>query len=199
MRRAAYKLGFLMMIVGLMGVYGCGSSDILDEVGQRYIASLQVLELDEATLQVDTVQDVCGTGNSTTPEDFSDALGEITITAAANTAGLTLQSYTLEYIPLGSVDQLGTSRMPPDITDPPSDGATTVDIPPNSTRTFTITLISTTSKAEYNVKLGLDPALVNLSTSRYLIRVIMHFKDTAGNDRDIAVDKTVYFSDYDHC
>ncbi len=200
MLNVAYKVGLIMLILVTLGTYGCGSSDgPLDEIEQRYSATLTVLDLDEETIQVDVVQDICSDDNGTIEyEDFSDALGEVTVTASEGTAGLTLKSYEIQYTPLESADSLNILRMPPELADPP-DGATSVAVPANSTVTFTITLISVDTKAAYVYLRSSDSNLSNLAVARYHIEVTLHFEDENGNDKDITVERTVYFSDYDHC
>ncbi len=194
MRRVVNILGLIAVVMGTTWLCGCGSTDLMDELGQSYQATLTVKDNDTDTVQVDILQDDC----DGTPEDYSDALGEIEIVAGSKVAGLTLQSYNISYIPLLSPDRNNVNQMPPDLTAPET-GYTTIEIPPASTVTFTITLMSTDTKRVVLLALINDPALVDLSTARYAIRVVMHFRDQYGNSKDITVERTVYLTDYDNC
>lgn len=189
MRRAAYKLSLLMMIVGLLGFYACGSSDVLDEVGQRYVSSLVIEDNDEETLDIDVIQDMCD--NET--ETFTNVFGVLTLSVADNAAGMTLRSYSIQYTPLDSPDGSGATVTPPALVSP-GDGFSDFDVAAGESGEFTFTCMSIDTKEEYE---GERPA--GLDIGRYRIRFTFHFENTQGEDIDIQVDRTVYLGNYDNC
>jgi hypothetical protein len=190
MRRAAYMVGVLMMIVGLLGLYACGSSDVLGEVGQRYVSNLTIEDAeDEDTLDIDVIQGMC----EDEPELFTNTFGILTLTVAEDAAGVTLTSYSVEYTPLESADGSGGTVMPPELAWP-GDGFSDFDVPSGGSAELRFTCLSTDTKEEY---VNETPAA--LDVGRYRIRFIFHFENTAGEDIDITVDRTVYLANYDNC
>jgi hypothetical protein len=150
MRTTGIKLiGVIGLLVALSMVMGCGSSDLLDEQGQRYTANISVLELDSETLSVDVVQGFC----ESEAEDYGPASAEINIAADADSPGITLVGYTLEYIPLESEDGTGTIVTPPTLDSPLEGGVSGIDIESGGSAAFTITCMSVDTKEEYRLKL----------------------------------------------
>jgi hypothetical protein len=188
-----------VLLLSITWLYGCGSSDILDEQGQRYQGEMSIIDNGEAKLTIDTVQDMC----DTEPEDFTDAFAEVTIEVTSGAPGLTLDHYTLEYFPLQSENGRGVLVMPPELDDP-GIGYYDIDIPSGSTTTFEITCLTVDTKEEHEYKLYhlwlANPALYeSLSVCRYTIRVTLYFTDTAGEDETITLDRTVYLGNYNNC
>lgn len=200
MFQGVYKLGLAAMILAAC-VIGCGEGNLLDESELYYTGTLAVLELGEETVQVDVYQinDCDGDATTSDPEPYSDTLGEISVTVDENTWGLTLEYYTISYVPLYSPDANGDNQLPPDLTDPASPGDSNFSVASGSTSTMTITLLSTDSKAEYLTKLAADASLSALSVARYRINVTLYFTDEYGNDRTLSLNRTVYLGFYDLC
>jgi hypothetical protein len=217
MRRAGVK-SLIILILGALCVYGCGggSDGPLDEMGQRYVPFLEVVDNEEETIQVDTVQDAC---SATEWEDYSDTLANVVITVAKDAPGITLERYTIEYIPLGSPDSSGAVVLPP-ILSYPATGYSTFSIPSGGSGILPITLVSVDTKDEFNIDMGwlyydatfVDPVtgevgawLYNvpepneLQIARYTFRITLYFKDTYSGDRNIKIDRTIYLSNYSHC
>ena len=139
------------LLAGLAVVIGCGAGgDLLDETGQRYTANIAIQELDEETLSVDVIQDFCDTD----VEDYGPASAAVNFAVDVNAPGITLQNYTIEYIPLPSEDGTGTIVMPPTLDSPLTGGNLGIDIVSGGTAAFEITCISVDTKEEYRRKVG---------------------------------------------
>jgi len=145
MRRASCKL-VLAAIFGVMMVFGCGSS--IDEMGQRYTASLEVEDVSGATLAIDVCQDMC----DDEWEEFGPAIGQVTVGVAVDSPGITLKTYTIDYFPLPSPD--GTSQTLPPRLESPLPGLHSIDIGPGGSATFSLTLMSVDTKQEFIFKAG---------------------------------------------
>ncbi len=156
------KVTVIMMALGLMLIYGCGSSDLLDETGQRYTATIAIQDLDEETLTVDAFRSSC----DGEPEPYGPVSAAVTFTVNDTAAaGITLTNYVIEYIPLPSEDGVSGIVMPPTLDSPLVGGNLGIDILPGESEDFEITCMSTDTKEEYRVKLGWilcpdDPSLV---------------------------------------
>ena len=204
MRQTGCKSGFIAVMIVLLLLYGCGS-DIMDEEGLRYTAVLEVEDNGDGTLQVDTIQDMC----EEEPEDFSDALATVKVTVAQGAPGITLKSYSIEYIPLPSADGSGVLVQPPALIGPLW-GYSTFSIKAGGTGDLPITLMSVDTKNEFNIKMGwlfnsgagwvyYPPEPDELQMGRYTVRVTLYFEDQYSGKRTIFVDRTVYLSNYDNC
>ena len=191
MRRVANKLGVLLIFWGLLTLYACGSGggDILNEMGQRYTSSLVIQDNGDETLDIDVVQDMCDTD----PEPFTNVFGVLTVAVPSGSAGLTLVSYTIQYVPLASADGSGATVMPPELVSP-GEGYAHFDIAAGGSADLTFTCMSIDTKEEY---VNFVPA--TLGYGRYAIVFTFHFRSTVGEDVDITVDRTVYLGEYDNC
>ena len=212
MRQAAKTLGIILLVLGSVWIYGCGSgSDLLDEQNSRYTASLSVDDQTDTEFSIDIAQDDCDLNATTTgdTEDYFPAIGEITVTVGADAPGITLQSYEIEYIPRLSEDGTHNLVMPP-VLDDPLPASYNVYIPTASTVVFSLTAISVDTKEEYRNLTGwtlffdaVTGALYwvppNLDEARYTVRFTLHFKDENSEDRTITVEQTVWFGDFDNC
>jgi len=150
MRRASCKL-VLVAIFGVMMVFGCGSS--IDEMGQRYTASLEVEDVSGATLAIDVAQDYCGDEW----EDYGPVIGNITVAVAVgdrpgDPPGITLKNYTIDYFPLPSPD--GTFQTLPPRLESPLPGYYSIDIGTGGSASFSLTLMSVDTKQEFLDKAG---------------------------------------------
>ncbi len=189
MRRAAFRLALIMM--GLVaGAYGCSSSSgPLDEIGQRYVSSVTIEDNGEETLDIDVVQSMCD--NET--EEFTNAFAILSLSVDADAPGLTLQSYSIQYIPLDSPDGNGNLVTPPELVSP-EDGWTRFEVGAGESGQLEVTCMSIDTKEEFvnSWPAGVDYPL-------YTIRITFRFENTAGEDIDIVVDKTVYLGNYNNC
>lgn len=153
MRRVAFKpVLIVMMAAAVFGVFGCSSSsDPLDEIGQRYTASIAIQDLDEETLTVDVIQSSCE-GEA---EDYGPASAAVSFSVVdENALGITLKGYSLEYIPLESEDGTGAVVMPPTLDGPLNGGNLGIDIEAGGSAEFEITCMSTETKEEFRRKNG---------------------------------------------
>ncbi len=145
------KVTVIMMVLGLMLIYGCGSSDLLDETGQRYTATIAIQDLDKETLTVDAFRSSC----DGEPEPYGPVSAAVTFTVNdTEAAGITLTNYVIEYTPLPSEDGVSGIVMPPTLDSPLYGGNLGIDILPGESASFDITCMSTDTKEEYRVKLG---------------------------------------------
>lgn len=131
-------------------IIGCGGGDLLDETGQRYSASIAIKDLGEETLTVDVIQSYCDSD----VEDYGDATAAVSVTVSEDALGITLESYSIEYIPLESEDGTGTIVMPPTLDGPLTGGNSGIDIGSGGSEDFTITCLSTDTKEEFRIKNG---------------------------------------------
>lgn len=196
MRRAAKIILIITLLAGIGMLYGCGSSDLLDENEQRYQVSMALNDHDETTLDIDTdfITDCDGDLTTTDPEPYTNVFAEVTLSVSNDsTGGITLESYRIEYIPLETPDGLGGTVLPPDLAEP-EDGHFSIPILPGGSSTFTITWLNFNTKAEYNAW--------HLATGvygRYNMRLTLYFKDEFGEDREITVEETVFMGAYYLC
>jgi hypothetical protein len=189
MRRAAFRFALTMMAL-VAGAYGCSSSSgPLDEIGQRYVSSVTIEDNGEDTLDIDVIQGMCD--NET--EEFTNAFATLSISVNASAPGLTLQSYSIQYIPLDSPDGSGELVSPPELVSP-QDGWTRFEVGAGGTGELEVTCMSIDTKEEY---VNFWPAGVDISL--YTIRITFRFENTAGEGVDIVVDKTVYLGNYNNC
>ncbi len=197
MQRAALSILSLILFTGFT-LLGCGSGgegDVLDENEQRYTADVSFSDADEDNiLTIDVLQQMC----DTEPEIFTDVLATISLDISPGAPGLTLESYSIEFIPVASSDTNDQQVMPPDLADP-EEGFYTFSVPSGGSSEFTITLMRIDTKDFYLQQWLSDPALANLVVARYRIRIELHFVDEYGVDRDIELDRTVFLSNYDNC
>lgn len=144
----------LFVVLAGLTIFGCGggsSSEPLDEVGQRYTASIAILDLDDATLTIDAFRSTC----DGEPEDYGPVTAAVTFSVNDTEAlGITLTNYVIEYIPLPSEDGVGGIVMPPTLDGPLVGGNLGIDILPGETVEFEITCMSVDTKEEYRTKLG---------------------------------------------
>lgn len=194
-----------ILTVLAMIVVGCGSgNDLLDEVGQRYTASIEIEDNGEGTLTVDIARELCDSDF----EDYGPTIANVTVAVSSDAPGITLQSYTIQYIPQLSPDSTNKLVMPPDLADGFT-GSYSVDIASGSSGTFSLTCMSTDTKEEYRTKVGFVvvdnrpteyywiPPL--LEEGRYTIRFTFNFLNTEGQTETITKDATVYLGDFDNC
>ncbi len=197
MRRAAKIIITLTLLTGAgILLYGCGSSDLLDENEQRYQVSMELKDHDEITMDIDTdfITDCDGDLTTADPEPYTNVFAEVTLAVSSeSTAGITLESYRIEYIPLLTPDGLGGTVLPPELAEP-EDGHFSIPILPGNSSTFTITWLNFNTKAEYNPWHWATGVY-----ARYNMRLTLYFKDEFGQDREITVEKTVFMGSYYLC
>jgi hypothetical protein len=195
-------IGSLMVLA--MIIFGCGSgNDLLNEVGQRYSANVEIVDNAEPRLTIDIAQDLC----DSTWEDYGPSSANVTISVASDAPGITLQSYTIDYIPQLSAtgDPTVPTVMPEDLATP-LPAAYNIDIPSGGSATFSIIAISTDTKEEYRRRQGWawDSTTLNwvppvLNEGVYTIQFAFTFLNTEGQTEIVTKNVTVWFGDFDNC
>lgn len=168
---------------------GCGD----DEPLGLYTTDVTFTDNGAATLTIDTFfTNPCP--GTTDPEPYTPVLANITLKVAAGLPGLTIQGYTLAYVPLPSEDGTHTLVMPPTLDSPLTGGTDSITVPSGSSTTFSITCFSIGQKDEYR-------ALTTLggSEARYIFQITLHCIDEFYDERDIVIQRTVYLGAYDNC
>lgn len=195
MRRGSCKLG-LVIIFGVMMVFGCGG---IDEIGQRYTSSMFLEDNGTATLDIDVVRNNCGDDPlDPDPEPFTNVFAFITVRVSNDALGLSLQSYSVAYIPVLTPDGSGNLVRPPDLV-APGPGTSNFELGTGQTSELEIVCMDIDTKEEYVNKWLSDPALVNLDISQYIIRVTLNFKDAANHNVSLTTEKEVNLGNFNNC
>jgi hypothetical protein len=196
MRRGSCKLG-LVVIFGVMMVFGCGGGGI-EEMGQRYTSSMFIEDNGSATLDIDVIQSNCGTIEEPEAEPFTNVFALVTVGVSKDALGLSLQSYSVAYIPVLTPDGSGNLVRPPDLV-APGPGTSNFELGKGQTSELEIVCMDIDTKEEYVNKWLSDPALVNLDMSQYIIRVTLHFKDAANHNVTLTTEKEVNLGNFNNC
>jgi len=202
-----------LIILGTMWLSACGgggSDGPLDEVGQRYTASLFVLDNDESVIQIDMIQSDC----DGEPEEYSDTLAEVDISLSADAPGITLKRYTIDYEPLEN-EFSGGSYYSPELISSPIVGYATFSLGSGGSGTIgEFTFIAIEIKDKFAIEMGWltesvpgsgvydiydPPGLGEPRGARYNVVMRLVFEDITGNEKVINVERTVYFRNYDNC
>lgn len=150
MRRASWKSGLMVMMLGGMLVLGCsGDVDILDEIGHSYyIDSIEVQDRGVSTTDIDIIED-CPTGQ----DPITKASMNITMGSDEDTSqDIWLYRIRIEY---SLLDWTGLAFNEPSI--PPRTYDRTAKIGAGgSSRTESFDLLTTEQKAAYRELLGGD-------------------------------------------
>jgi hypothetical protein len=200
------------LLLSIAMVVGCGSSDgPLDEVGQRYTAIITIDDgFTEGDQAVDIAMDDCDMNATTNDdwEDFGPAIANVKIAVSSDAPGITLQSYSIQYIALPSPNSV-TIETPTDLEDP-LPGYFNIDIPSGGSASFSLTCMSVDTKTEYREEQGwtwyydagtgarfwIPP---ELEEGRYTIRFTFNYVNTEGHTGSIVRDATVWLGDFDDC
>jgi hypothetical protein len=198
MQKAANMMGVLLTAFMLIGalIYGCGDEDLLEQNNMRYKTDISFLDAeDEDILTVDINQIVDCDGDPTTAdaEFMTDLFAIITITIEDETTpGLEMTGYEVTFRPLRSYDQSNNPVTPPAVG--PYRGEYDVMIPSASEVEFTITCM------EFDLKQYMDTFLDPTDLIfRYRVMVRMDFIDEYNEEREITVERTIYFGAYNNC
>lgn len=193
MKRTLFSV--VLLSVFCLCFYGCGG-----DTGGIYTTDVTFSDAgNDDVLSLDVTRDICTPATATAPadlEDFTDVYANITITVAEELPGITINSYSIEYLPLTSVDELSNPVTPPDLEpliDQTGSGSNNLHIDTNSSHTFSIECFSTSQKDEFSSLRGAT------YTARYTIRIVLHCTDDSGYDRNLEIRRTVYLDDYDNC
>jgi hypothetical protein len=198
MQKAANMMGVLLTAFMLIWalIYGCGDDDLLEENNLRYQTDVSFTDVEEDdTLTVDTNQvfDCDGDGNFTDPEPFTDLFANITITIEdENTPALEMTGYSVSFRPLRSYDGAGNDYTPPSVGT--YSGTYDVIIPSASEVSFYITCMESDLKDYING--FLNPIDI---VFRYEVTIRMDFIDDYDEEREITVERTLYFGAYNNC
>ena len=161
MQHRILTVAMVIFMTACFGIFGCAEQELLEETGDMYQYSLSLSDGEEdGVIAIDTVQEICSTttdpdtGDVTiVSEVYTDVYADITIRVDSDAPGLTLEKYSIDYIPLSSADGSGFLVNPPDLVDPP-DGYTTDYIPSGGTTTFVIPVMTVDTKDEWSIKMG---------------------------------------------
>ena len=154
MKRIMTTIQAFLLIILLVGVSSCGN----DTLGNFY--STSVTFSDGAltdTLTLDIAKDMCSTtktGDLPKYEKYTDVFANITVSVASSMPGLTINGYTIDYIPQSSEDGTHALVMPPTLDSLTDQGSNNIHIATNSSATFQTTCFSTGQKAEYRKLIG---------------------------------------------
>ena len=189
------KIIFTLFVIGCLWLSGCGS----DHYGGDYTTDVVFDDsagAGDETMTLDMWQnpDCDGDATTTDPEEFYDAVAIISVSVADFAPGLTINGYTIEYLPELSADGTGAMVMPPTLNSLTDQGSYNIYLASNSENTFTITCFSIMQKWEFDT---LNTA--GLGVARYTIRIILMCTDDNGEGHNLEVRRTVYFGYYDNC
>lgn len=205
-------ISFIILSVFCLWINGCGD----DISGGLYDTSVSFSDNgEEGSLTFDVDQRICKAGTAGPPptdpviEDFTDVFANITIDVEEGMPGITVNSYTISYQPMETVDLLGSTVTPPPIASLDGDlqGSTHYYIGTGSTGTFPITCMSIQQKNNFNYQTSLDsngdgvvdPPYTYTSNFRCTIIIILHCTDDNGYNRDLEIRRTIYLGSYDNC
>ncbi len=216
MIRITSRLPYLMLSILLVSFFllaGCGldgqpESDGWPDMGVRVDGSVAVNDAGGPTAgQVDTVYNADCDGDPTTldPEDFYDAMGDVTFTSTTlstsdDPATLYITDYTVEFIPELTQDPDATVVslvMPPALG--PLSFETSIVLPPDETVAIEsgIFLVPISIKnIYYNL---VTAAYTNYLFGNYSIRVTFHGKSEFGDSFKIVVYTNAVLGGYDNC
>jgi hypothetical protein len=189
----------LFMVLAML-INGCGSgNDLLDEVGGRTTFDMELLDGDEDNVQqidVSEIQDCNGDGTLDDPEDpLTPVLGEIIVTVASDSPGLSLLSYVVNYIPVLTVDENNVYQTPVTILSKSGQfNSFNVDSGGEGSDSFIIMTLG--QKAVVYDYLAVTPTLV---TALYTIEVVLTYQDYEGNTTTRSVYRDVEIGHIDRC
>ncbi|MGD9007750.1 MAG: hypothetical protein PVG41_07505, partial [Desulfobacteraceae bacterium] len=134
-----------------------------------------------------------GDANTTDPEPFTDLFANITIEIEdADTPGLEMTGYEISFQPLRSYDQANNPITPPSVGS--YRGEYDVIIPSASEVSFYITCM------EVDLKRYIGSFLNAIDwVFRYRVTIRMDFIDEYDEEREITVERTLYFGAYNNC
>ncbi len=192
--RLTCRLVLLLIICLFLGA--CGSPDVSDEE-RSYWASMTVEDAFEVTRDIDVTMDLdCNDdGNPNDPEPFTNVFADITITVSDTGLPIRVESYTVDFLPLQSVDDFGNPIMPPSLTSYPGPMLDSDSIDTGTSYTISgITVMTFDTKDEYlNKWSGLN------WVSLYTISVTLSIVDEEGGRFSLVVNEQVNLSFYDNC
>lgn len=191
MKISIFKLIIIVFSVCSLFLFGCAD----DEYYGDYISNITFTDAGGENITLDMYRGVCDSGD---PEPYTDVVANMQITVADETSGLTLNGYTIEYLAEESEDGTNTLVMPPTLNTLDDRGSETVYMPAGGTTEFTLTCFSVDQKEAY-ASLMTGAAYANLFISRYTIQYTLYCTGDDGESKNIVVQKTVYFGNYDNC
>lgn len=178
---------------------GCAASQIASEVQVDVL--FQDAGLSDET-SFDVVQTQCtedATGDSPLWETFTDVFAQITLTVPVTLPGLTLNGYSIEYIPQLSEDGSQNMVLPPALSGLTDYGSVSIHFPASAVSTFTITCFTVDQKAEYRNLIESESTFSELLIAGYTIKITLQCTDDKGNENNLEISRKVYLGDYDNC
>ena len=189
-------IGIIMVLA--MIINGCGSgNDLLDEVGGRTVANLEISDGgDDDTQAIDTavITDCDANGVADDPEDpLTPVSAIVSVSVATNAPGVHLLSYVVNFIPVPTVGRDNLEHTPPTL--PSKSGQfNSVDVDSGSSGSDSILIMSV------DQKLYVDTQFTAAITEFfYTIEVVLTLQDYEGNIFTQTVYRDVDFYDVDRC
>ena len=192
--RLTCRLVLLLIICLFLGA--CGASDVSNEE-RDYWASMITEDAFDTTRDIDLTQDPdCNDdGTLNDPEPFTNVSADITISVSDTGLPIRVESYSVDFLPMQSVDGTGNPVTPPSLTSY-ADAMLNCDwIDTGTSYTISaITVLTVDTKAEYLAKWsGLN------SVSLYTISVTLRILDEEGDHFSLVVNEQINLSFYDNC
>lgn len=195
--RLTCRLVLLLIICLFLGA--CGASDVSDEE-RDYWVSMSVEDAFETTRDIDLTQDPdCNDdGNLNDPEPFTNVSADITIFVSDTGLPIRVESYSVDFLPLQSVDATGTPVTPPSLSSYADAMLNSDWIDTGTSYTISgVTVLTFDTKDEYLAKWL--AAGVGNSVGLYTISVTLRIVDEEGDHFSLVVDEQVNLSFYDNC
>ncbi len=195
------KKGWLLLVILFLAgsIAGCGGagqpgSSGSSDTGIKISATIQVNDAGTSNAgMVDVYQNPDCDGDPTTndPEDFYDALGDLSVTTTNLSSGtgntLYITDYSVEFIP-----QYSTDHYPPDLT--PLTFQKSITLPPDSTTSDSVILVPVKTKSEY-----LNSPAGGTDQGYYSIKVKFNGESEVGEPFSFSVYTEALFTNYDNC
>lgn len=189
-------------VFGFLGLYGCGDTEPLGIIGDRYTANLIFLDggSEDATISIDVWRDTDCDDDLVFDdwEDYGPVYALLTLTIDSEVNGLTLVDYDIDYIPLTTPLVGGGTITPIALEDNVDRGLGTDYFPAGAETQLTFTFMTTQTKEQYRAWWVANyPA--DIDQGRYTFRLTCYFEDDFGVEKEMVFERTVFLFDVDNC
>ncbi len=191
--RLTCRLVLLLIICLFLGA--CGASDVSNEE-RDYWASMAVTDAGGLTRDIDVYRnlDCDGDGVADDPEIFTNVSGDITIFVSDTGLPIRVESYSVDFLPMQSVDGTGNPVTPPSLSSYADAMLNSDWIDTGTSYTISaVTVLTTDTKDEYLAKWSGN------RVSLYTISVTLSIVDEEGDHFSLVVNEQVNLGFYDHC
>lgn len=190
------KMTICLTILLLTGLWicSCADQDLLDQVDDTYQVYLTIGNDDSQ--DIDVIQNDCDDDPLIVdPEEFYGEVGSISIISSPDAPFLSIESYSVAYIPLESPLWSGGTAWPPNLAAPGRHGLS-FTVEPNSERNQPLYNILTIDTKEYYAfhPQGYGQFIQGV----YTIQVTLYGKNN-GIDVELKADTVVRLMDVDNC